>query len=66
MFIQESLKNIRCDTISCHKLAQYNICTSSYKGNIYMCDDCFNKLHSAIQSIKKEKTNKKKKEKEDN
>lgn len=53
MYIEKCLKNIRCDTAGCHQLAKFNINTSSYKGSICLCDDCFNKLSTAIQKIKK-------------
>lgn len=60
MLIDECLKNIRCDTANCHKPASFNINTSGHKGNIYLCNDCFNSLYINMQKIKKTNTLKKK------
>ena len=36
------IKNyIKCDSILCNKVAEYKICTNSYKGDSYMCINCF-------------------------
>ena len=53
MFVEECLKNIRCDIANCHKLAKFNINTSSYKGNICLCQDCFNTLLTAMKKLDK-------------
>lgn len=53
MQIEECLKNVRCDKISCHKMAKYNLNLSSYKGSTCLCEDCFNLLFEAMQKIKK-------------
>ena len=52
MEIAECLRNVRCDKISCHKLAKYNLNISSYKGSICLCEECFNHLFLAINKIK--------------
>ncbi|MBR2909759.1 MAG: hypothetical protein IKC11_05400 [Clostridia bacterium] len=54
MLIEKTLKNIRCDTASCHKMAMFNINTSSYKGSIYLCEECFKNLYNLMLKIKKE------------
>ena len=66
MHIAETLKNVRCDTVGCHKIAKYNLDTNSYKGSTCLCLECFNNLYKAMQLIKKSTTLKQTKEKGDN
>ena len=56
MNIQTCPKNIRCDSISCNKLTAYSVNTSSYKGGINLCEDCFNRLYKLLQEMKKQIT----------
>ncbi len=56
MNIQSCPQNIRCDCINCNKLAKYSIDTSSYKGNINLCEECFTNLYNAMMKMKKEIT----------
>ena len=56
MKIQSCPQNIRCDCISCNKFAKYSIDTSSYKGNLNLCEECFKKLLDAAMQMKKEIT----------
>ena len=53
MQIEESQKNVRCDSANCHNFATFNINTNGYKQNIYICEECFQKLFDSIQKIKK-------------
>ena len=34
-------KNIKCDTVLCHNIADIMIETDSYKGNTFLCKSCF-------------------------
>ena len=54
MTIEKSPPNVRCDKAFCKNYASYNINTSGHKGNIALCEDCFNKLYDAICKLKKE------------
>lgn len=65
MCVETTLKNIRCDTVACHKMAKFSINTSGYKGCIYLCEECFNKLYLAMQRQKKTAKNSMSKEKND-
>lgn len=42
-------KNIKCDTIMCHELSPYKLEIESYKGDIYLCENCFKKLANLIK-----------------
>ena len=53
MYIEESLRNVRCDTVACHRFAKFNISTNSYKGKLCLCDKCFNDLFTSMSSINK-------------
>lgn len=50
MIVEESQKNIRCDSPSCNKFAKFSIITSGYKGNINLCEDCFLNLYQSMKS----------------
>lgn len=54
MQIEKCPKNVRCDTANCHQFATFNIDTSGHKRNICLCEQCFNSLFKAMQTIKKE------------
>ena len=46
------IKNyIKCDSILCNKIAIYRITTNSYKGDSYMCLDCFNEFQKLFKRI---------------
>lgn len=42
-------KIIKCDTVLCHKNAIFKICTNSYKGDIFLCENCFKTLQSILK-----------------
>lgn len=46
-------KHIKCDSILCLKTATYQLITDSYKGNQYLCEDCFKKYQKLFKEIKK-------------
>ena len=40
---------IKCDTVLCNKLAEYKISTNSYKGDFYMCCNCFSEFQKLFK-----------------
>lgn len=53
MSVERCLRNVRCDTGNCRNFASYNINTSGYKGNLCLCEECFNALLTSMQKAKK-------------
>lgn len=49
MTISRISKLIKCDTVLCNKNANFEIVSNSYKGNIYMCEDCFKTLQNTFK-----------------
>lgn len=44
------IKNyIKCDSILCNKIAEYKISANSYKGDFYMCSNCFNEFQKLFK-----------------
>ncbi len=54
MVIEPCQQNIRCDTLCCNSYATKNINTCSHKGNIYLCEKCFDSLFEAMKNMKKQ------------
>ena len=46
-------ENLKCDSILCFNNANYEIITNSYKGNQYLCSDCFAKYQKLFKEQKK-------------
>lgn len=40
---------IKCDTVLCNKIATQKISTNSYKGDFYMCCECFNEFQKLFK-----------------
>lgn len=61
MTISRISKLIKCDTVLCNQNANYEIVSNSYKGNIYLCEDCFKTLQNTFKrtSYKWNKSNQK-------
>lgn len=49
MTISRISKLIKCDTVLCNENACYEIVSNSYKGNIYLCEDCFKTLQNTFK-----------------
>ena len=59
MQVENCPKNVRCDTLNCHKFALFNIDTNGYKRNICLCESCFDSLFSSMKKAKQaQKSNK--------
>ena len=58
MKITRKEMKIRCDSLMCDAMAGFIIESESYKGNIYLCEECFKSLQTNIKkvNIKNEKT----------
>lgn len=46
-------ENIKCDSILCFQNASFVITTNSYKGNQYLCNNCFKKYQKLFKEQKK-------------
>ena len=44
---------IKCDSVLCFRNATFVIETNSYKGNQYLCNDCFKKYQKLFKEQKK-------------
>ena len=44
-------KNIKCDTVLCNKNADFKIDSMSYKGEIYLCEDCFHAIQKIFKKV---------------
>lgn len=40
---------IKCDSILCNKTANYKISANSYKGDFYICIECFNEFQKLLK-----------------
>ena len=49
MKITQTTLKIKCDSIYCHNNAKFCLSLNSYKGDIYQCLNCFNKLKNAFK-----------------
>jgi len=49
-------KEIKCDTVLCNCNAKYEFISNSYKGNIYLCEDCFNSMQNIMKKVNKNET----------
>ena len=51
MRISKIMKNIKCDTVLCNKSASYEIESKSYKGSIFLCEDCFIAMQKLFKKV---------------
>lgn len=51
MKISKTSKDIKCDTVLCGKDADYEIFSDSYKGTIYLCDNCFKMMQKLFKRV---------------
>ena len=51
MKISKISKAIKCDTILCNKEADFELELESYKGNYYLCENCFKNLRKLFKRI---------------
>ena len=50
-------KSLICDTVLCNKLSSFQIETGSYKGNMFLCEDCFKNLSNIFKRSTKNEQN---------
>ena len=53
MKINRVTENIKCDSVLCFNTASYEIQTNSYKGNQYLCNNCFKKYQKLFKELGK-------------
>lgn len=53
MKIEQIQKKLVCDTISCWQTSAYKITTNSYKGNMYLCENCYKQLSKLFKGNKR-------------
>lgn len=53
MILTKIKKIIKCDTVMCNKNAVVQLVTNSYKGNSYLCNDCFLELQKLFKRTTK-------------
>lgn len=58
MKINKINKNLKCDSVLCFNNANFEILADSYKGNQYLCNDCFKKYQKLFKDTKKENEDK--------
>lgn len=49
MRISKILRDTKCDTVLCNKDAKFELETGSYKGNYFLCDDCFKSMQKLFK-----------------
>ena len=58
MKISSINENIKCDSILCFNNANFKIETNSFKGNQYLCNNCFKKYQKLFKDQTKKNENK--------
>lgn len=58
MKINKINKNLKCDSVLCFNNASFEILADSYKGNQYLCNDCFKNYQKLFKDTKKENEDK--------
>lgn len=53
MKIEKINTTLICDTVSCWQTSAYKITTNSYKGSMYLCENCLQELTKTLKGIKK-------------
>ena len=51
-------ENIKCDSVLCFQNANFEIITNSFKGNQYLCNDCYKKYQKLFKESAKANENK--------
>lgn len=58
MKILKTTKLLKCDTVGCNTNSQYELILGSYKGNIYLCKNCYTELKNLFTKEQKNETKK--------
>ncbi|MBQ8425334.1 MAG: hypothetical protein IJX17_04875 [Clostridia bacterium] len=51
MKITNVYNKIKCDVVLCNDDAKFEFITNSYKGNSYLCENCFNAMKNTIKKV---------------
>ena len=57
MKINRVVETIKCDSVLCFCNASFEIQTNSYKGNQYLCENCYKKYIKLFKEHKKSNEN---------
>ena len=49
MNLTKTNKIIKCDTVLCHKNCSYVFSIDSYKGDIFLCEDCLKNIKNLFK-----------------
>ena len=49
MKVNKITKPLICDTVFCNKLSSYQVDTDSYKGPIFLCENCYKNLQTILK-----------------
>lgn len=49
MNLSKTNKIIKCDTVLCHKNSTYILSLNSYKGDIFLCEECMQNLKNIFK-----------------
>ncbi len=49
MTITKIKNNIKCDSVMCNQLANFKISANSYKGDYFLCSNCFNEFQRLLK-----------------
>ena len=49
MKMMKENQQIKCDTILCNKISTVRLSLNSYKGDMFLCGDCFTKLKCLLK-----------------
>lgn len=58
MKINRINENIKCDSVLCFNSSNFEIVTNSYKGNQYLCNNCYKKYQKLFKETLKNNENK--------
>lgn len=51
MRVTRIVKKIKCDTVLCGNIAEYELTLNSYKGNTFLCEKCFRQMQNLFKRI---------------
>ena len=57
MTIKKIYENLKCDSILCFNSACFEISANSFKGNQYLCENCYKQYQKLFKESKKNNEN---------
>ena len=58
MKINKIKENIKCDSVLCFNSANFELITNSFKGNQYLCNNCYKQFQKLFKEQYKNNENK--------